>query len=792
MTMHFSAGNASWFMTMHFSAGWLPTAWLMTTFLLFEMDIVPSCHAYTFLCRYRRTTFYPSVARNWNPLSSVRTNDRMMDFDEVSNESPEFGTSFEEEDVDDDISVPFGQLDDLTIVRFRDALSSMDTAAADTNEILALERLLLRWVEECKARPCNIQPQIQYFIRIMQAWQVQMKDDPKRLDTDAIPMAIQHLQILLSKLRDLYHSTDVDALKPNVEVFRIVLRAMKASRERQVDRKAERLFQEMQTMYGLLPDSSIYESLIYMLAKSRNNGAANRAERLLREAVSTHAHDGTISVDAFNVVITAWAKSGIEYGPERAEKLIVLMSDAGIEPTISSFTSLIDSYSQTNTWEGSNQCERIFNRVLDMYLVDGDKLFEPSVVSWSVVLSAWGKLAKKNHKGASERADKLFRRMELLHREGRISQGPDPILYVKCMNANAYSQTLEGLHRAKDILNDMNDRYLDGEDAFLPTARSILILIDQWVRSSLPNKMDEAESILNCYKEHLFTIPSVDDSLSAIYKSMVIGWANDGDPILAQEYLEEMVEIGLTPDPFCFEKVIESNTQVNDSGSMKRSYAVFQLLEKCRLQKEDMIPNERAYTSFIRAMIKDKVPNLARKSNSILQKMNEIYLQGNTEMMPTVFTYNAVLLACSESASVSQDGEERKDALKLAVTIFNDLRSANQNGCELDHVSFGNMLRCSKLLPDDSSHRDELIKSVFQLCCERGFVNQFILRDLYGVALEELRQELLGTTISLEDVSMEMLPSSWQRNVNQSSKSPNKDIRPSTSARRKPNQWKRR
>jgi hypothetical protein len=736
---------------------------------------------------------HPFSAHLWKQrVLSVQTNSQIMDFDEAPNESPTFGTRFEQEDVDDDASVPVGHLNDMTIVRIRDALSSVATSTTDANEILASERLLLHWVEECKVRTCTIQPHSDDFLQIMKAWELQIGKDHKQLNADILPTAIQHLQILLSKLRELYHSIDDDSLKPNLEAFHIVLRAMKQSHERQVDRKAERLFQEMQAMYGLLPDASIYESLIYLLAKSRNNGAANRAERLLREAVSGQGLNGTISVDSFNVVITAWAKSGIEYGPERAEKLIVLMSDAGIEPTISSFTSLIDAYSQTNTWEGSNQCERIFNRVLDMYLVDGDKLFEPSVVSWSVVLSAWGKLAKKNHKGASERADKLFRRMEILHSEGRISQGPDPILYVKCMNANAYSQTLEGLHRARDILNDMNERYLDGDDAFLPTARSILILIDQWVRSSLPSKMDEAEFILNCYKEHLFTIPSVDDSLSAIYKSMVIGWANDGDPNLAQEYLEEMIENGLTLDSFCFEKVIESNTQVNDSGSMKRSYAVFQLLEKCRLQNEGMIPSERAYTAFIRAMIKGKVPNLARKSNSILERMDEIYQQGNRGMLPTVFTFNAVLLACSESASVSQDVNEKKEALKLAVTIFNDLRSATRNGCELDHVSFGNMLRCSNLLPDDSEHRDELITSVFQSCCERGYTNQFILRDLYGVASEELRQKLLGMTISLEEVSMDMLPQAWQRNVNQNPKTPKHEIRPTNSSRRKPTQWKRR
>jgi hypothetical protein len=444
------------------------------------------------------------------------------------------------------------------------------------------------------------------------------------------------------------------------------------------------------------------------------------------------------------------------------------MNEVGMEPTINSFTSLIDAHSQTNTWDGANQCERIFNRVLDMYLVDGDVLFEPSIVSWSVVLSAWGRLAKKNHRGASERADKIFLRMETLFREGRITNGPDHILYIKCMNANACSETVEGLQRAKDILDEMNEKYMDGDDKFIPTARSVYVLIDGWVHSSLPNKLEEAETILNSYKDHLFTIESFDDksSLPAIYKSMVIGWANDGDPILAQEYLEEMIEKGLTLDSFCFEKVIESNTQVNDSGSMKRSYKVFQSLEECRLLREEVAPTERAYTTFIRAMTKAHVPNLARKSYSMLQRMHELYQQGSKSIRPTVFAYNAVLLACAESTSPTNiDMEQSKEALKIAVTIFNELRGGRPGSCELDHVSFGNMLRCSNLLTSDSSQRDELITSVFNLCCERGYVNQFILRDLYMVASEDLRQKLLGVRSPLNDISLEDMPTSWQRSV---------------------------
>jgi hypothetical protein len=261
-------------------------------------------------------------------------------------------------------------------------------------------------------------------------------------------------------------------------------------------------------------------------------------------------------------------------------------------------------------------------------------------------------------------------------------------------------------------------------------------------------------------------------SLTAIYKAMVIGWAQDGDPILAQECLEEMMDKDLTPDSICFEKIIDSNTQLTaeDNHAMKRSYTVFQLLEKYRIQHNDFIPSERAYTSFIRAMTKSQVPQLAQKAYTILQKMENLYQQGNyNSIMPTVFTYNAVLLACAESASLTpNDIEQHRETLRTAVTIFNQLRLGTTIGaCVLDNVSCGNMLRCSNLLPADAAQqKDEFISSIFQLSCERGFVNYFILRDLYLVGNDALVEKLLGTSAPLSDTMLSELPSSWQRNAN--------------------------
>ena len=66
-------------------------------------------------------------------------------------------------------------------------------------------------------------------------------------------------------------------------------------------------------MYEIEADADMYGSVIRSLARSKQTNAAERAERMLKEAVTKFPpgmnQDGSatgITVDTFNVVLTAW------------------------------------------------------------------------------------------------------------------------------------------------------------------------------------------------------------------------------------------------------------------------------------------------------------------------------------------------------------------------------------------------------------------------------------------------------------------------------------------------------
>jgi hypothetical protein len=480
-----------------------------------------------------------------------------------------------------------------------------DTAAsnASTSVMLAetaksVERLLYRMKDEWQAavqskqheRAAELQPNSQDFLLVMQAWEKTMHTAEDRSDskghgssykkktnTNALPKAVKRVYRLFTDQQDLARG-GIQSLQLTDDTCRLVLSVLSASRDRGMDRKIWEAFTDIQNDVNVNVDAVMYGSVITALAKSRDRNAADRAESMLREAarkfppaVDKNGESIGIGVDSFNVVLTAWAKSGQEDGPARAEKLIVSMDKLDAEhgklgivkPNVSSFTSLIDAYAQTNEWEGVGTAEGVLNRLLGHYLegeADG-KGFEPNIASWTIVISAWARLSKNRRKGAADRASRLLKRMESLHAEGRITFAPDAIAYMTVMNAFAYSKTPDGPVRAEEILIEMHERYLDGDDSMKPSPRSIQNIIDAWLKSDAPSAVAAAELSLDRYENLLEEASKLEDwgqasnELKDIYRSMLFGWAKKNEPVRAQAYLVSMMERGMEPDSFCFDKV---------------------------------------------------------------------------------------------------------------------------------------------------------------------------------------------------------------------------------------------
>ena len=692
----------------------------------------------------------------------------------------------------------------------------------------------------------EFQPMPEDFEYAIKAWY--KSTDPDRVDH--VLRLVDDLHEVFLVFDDDEEDEDGSSFKPTIATFEVVLQTIEtATNERSSSRRhgrgsdtleehAQQVFDSITNIegYGLTPTPQAYASMVKIISKTRSGFQRNdrdnnrgrrgdnrryqqnnsmdlhlspayRAEQLLREAVDVFLLDppdgsnnnnnnlkkydtSALSTDVFNSVVLSYAKSNLEDGPQRAQDLIVYMSNLDLpqcEPNSKTFTTLIDAYAQMNEWESVFEAERILNNLLDQYLKEGRQDLEPNVATWTIVISAWARLSRKSRRGACDNAGKLLRRMEALNEQGRITARPDAITYVTCMNAYAYTKTPKSLREAQSILDEMNERYLDGDDTMKPSLKSIKILLDGWIKAG---NMNQAEEILDTYEDILdeessklkgsqsssssfssnSNSRSKETTLGDIYQSMLLGYTQAQDPRRASVYLEMMVdEDGMEPDAMCYERIIdgyarqiesigkEDTTKNNVSSAaklLKQAQSIFEMFEK-RRGAGVVTPTERVFTTFIRALGKSRTSNLHKKAELIFRRVQSLDEQGTygDNMAPTTHTYNAVLKACAE-CSEDPENTSLDEAFQTAVRIFTELRKSRC--CRgPDYVTFGNMIQCANLLPvdgggekDTSPKRDKFITATFNLCCDYGLVNSWVLRDLQSVATEALWQDLTGIDAS--------------------------------------------
>jgi hypothetical protein len=188
---------------------------------------------------------------------------------------------------------------------------------------------------------------------------------------------------------------------------------------------------------------------------------------------------------------------------------------------------------------------------------------------------------------------------------------------------------------------------------------------------------------------------------------------------------------------------------------------VFKIYE-LRREEGAIEPHERVYTSFIRALVKGRVPGLDKKADLVLKRMQKLYENGHNDAKPSTITYNVCLNACAETQHL--EGTNQAEAFQTSVRLFTELRKEN----DPDHVTFGNLLRCANLLPS-TEKKDKFVQATFQLCCEKGLLNKLVLRDLKKAASGDVWSSLTNLPADIdvqeENNIEERLPIEWSRNL---------------------------
>lgn len=471
---------------------------------------------------------------------------------------------------------------------------------------------------------------------------------------------------------------------------------------------------------------------------------------------------------SYNILIRAYGKLQSPDAPILAEqtlKRIIQMyqqsgGDEEIKPTVITYTEVIDSYARSKKRNAAEQAERILLEMMEKAEdPSGNDVVVPTSITCDVVINAW---AKRGTREGAQRAEHVLEKMEYLRTMGKTEIQPSRYSFATVISAWAKSGSrTEGAERAQYILERMiefkNKIVLtDGKDdeyakRLTPDTVVYNSCIDAWARSRDPRAGTKAEEILNMME--LESQSGVDNCVtpdSITYNSVINCYANSRHVSAAksaEKILKKMENAAksfddgtwqgsrVAPNTRTYNQVLKCYATSNLPGAPQRADSIlkYMLVSNNKEIKPDVI----SFATCLDVWAKSKEKGKAEKSYALVEKLVQLYkLSGNEKLKPTTMIFNTVLNCCAFSAYT--DDEEKKKAITIAVSLFNDMKK--YDFVEADAISYGSLIKCIGNLVPFGNARNKMASEIFVKCRDKGLVN--------GLVFDEIRRALPGNALA--------------------------------------------
>mmetsp|Transcript_14864 Transcript_14864/g.21000 ORF Transcript_14864/g.21000 Transcript_14864/m.21000 type:complete len:841 (+) Transcript_14864:156-2678(+) len=309
---------------------------------------------------------------------------------------------------------------------------------------------------------------------------------------------------------------------------------------------------------------------------------------------------------------------------------------------------------------------------------------------------------------------------------------PDAMCYGAAINAFAKSRIGKGKHKqypaqfATAILDRMERLFEEGKIVDQPNLYCYGNALTAWANheGDWADAAKEAEKMLERLENHFYR---ANDLQTAVENGAIRFWYN----IVLRRIAESKLEDG----PVRVENILTRMEELYfDSISTKSAIVVD--------------PDSRSYYAAIKAWARiGHIRDISRviRARDILNRLISIHEHKlshrppSDNCHPTTVCYNGVITACAYTLG----DDNQNQALQIARETFLDLCESPY--CKPNTDTFGKMIQCISRFESRADRRDKEIEEMFQMCCEAGEVNPYVLQTLKQVTEKDFYEKLTAS-----------------------------------------------
>lgn len=446
-------------------------------------------------------------------------------------------------------------------------------------------------------------------------------------------------------------------------------------------------------LYGayLPPNHATYGMIMDSLTRWSDEPTVELVESLLDKMYASAPMNPEVRPDVttYNAVLYAWANSGLDEAPKRAERVFQRMVEKDIVPDVVSFNTLISVYARSWDPSAAQQAESILRDMQE------NERVEINTIAYNTVLTAW---KRSRQQDSALRAENLLHEMTNLYENGNDAVKPDAQSFGVVIRKQVYVQNVE---RADVILRKMTEMYRARDLEVEPKMYRKLYdnVIDEWANVYHPQMGDRAESLLRDMYELSLEGNTYMKPCLGNFMAVIAAWTKRSHPDAAkraQDVLEWMLELHqqygdpkMIPNVMMCTSIINAWAKNRDKEAPERAEALLRRMHEWHeAGNKGAKPNAITYNSVLKAWAKSRHPEAPQGAEAILRQMQEKYQAGDTDVRPDRVSYNSLLNAWANSSDPSAP-----DRAEYILRYMDDMYQAGDDGMKPDIIAFTTVIK---------------------------------------------------------------------------------------------------
>jgi hypothetical protein len=450
-----------------------------------------------------------------------------------------------------------------------------------------------------------------------------------------------------------------------------------------------------------------------------------------------------------------------------------------ITPTVDSYYHVMRAYAASET-AGDNNNNSNNKESKTPILVQSifDKLEQnpnvhPTVRECRLLLQTW---CNSSNKDAAYKAMGVWMNMQLLFRTGDEHMEPTLQDAKWVLDAWTRSNNNQSARRALSVLSTMEYAYTNKKTIVQPDLdcyRNVLITMS---RSRVPETIHDT-SIPRLFRtmedNHIFPDKACFDAAIEALKNCARKSRTDPEKYAKatenmlrkmEKDVDRSSEAVVKPTSVTYTNVIQALIVWKNVEAAEKAYHLLKkMITAYDAGDESMRPSRDSYVGTIHAYGNSGSENKYIKANEILQRMITDYTNGNSAACPDVYSFHAVIRACTGMVNTNASYEKRKEGLMMAISILQQMKKSDLY--RPNTRTYQLLLQCgAKLLPP-GVERDKVVRSIFRSCCKDGLVDTKVLEEFQSaVSSDSYHKEVVRDESQSYD-GIHSLPEAWTQGL---------------------------